>query len=88
MTGTTRNTSLDVGVDEGIRNWVTHHVDHVSNGLNEKLDIVTNIMRDIMLQLRYLVNDVNRLKGGEGSSRFSRMGKLEFPKFYGDDVQR
>ena len=24
---------------------------------------------------------------GEGSSRFSRMGKLEFPKFHGDDVQ-
>ncbi|GKG48472.1 hypothetical protein Tco_0510357, partial [Tanacetum coccineum] len=24
---------------------------------------------------------------GEGTSRFSRMGKLEFPKFYGDDVK-
>ncbi|GJS88835.1 hypothetical protein Tco_0771471 [Tanacetum coccineum] len=28
-----------------------------------------------------------RLKGREGSSRFSRMNKLEFLKFHGDDVQ-
>ncbi|GJX76509.1 hypothetical protein Tco_0323320 [Tanacetum coccineum] len=27
------------------------------------------------------------LKGNEGTSRFSRMGKLEFPKFYGEDVK-
>lgn len=26
-------------------------------------------------------------RSGEGTSRFSRMGKLEFPKFYGEDVQ-
>ncbi|GJW60269.1 hypothetical protein Tco_0109604 [Tanacetum coccineum] len=33
-----------------------------------------------------LVNDANRLKGGEKRSRFSRMSKLEFRKVYGDDV--
>nr|GEZ91320.1 hypothetical protein [Tanacetum cinerariifolium] len=35
----------------------------------------------------YLVADVTRLKNGEGASRFSRLGKPEFPKFYGDDVK-
>ncbi|GKC59522.1 putative mitochondrial protein, partial [Tanacetum coccineum] len=35
----------------------------------------------------FLVNDVTRLKNGEGSSRFSRLSKLEFPKFYGEDVK-
>ncbi|GKC98317.1 retrovirus-related pol polyprotein from transposon TNT 1-94, partial [Tanacetum coccineum] len=35
----------------------------------------------------YLVTDVTRLKNGEGASRFSRLGKLDFPKFYGDDVK-
>ncbi|GKB44027.1 gypsy/ty3 retroelement polyprotein [Tanacetum coccineum] len=34
-----------------------------------------------------MVTDVNRLKGNEGTRRFSRMGKLEFPKFYGEDVK-
>nr|GEX09355.1 hypothetical protein [Tanacetum cinerariifolium] len=28
-----------------------------------------------------------KLKGNEGTNRFSRLGKLEFPRFYGDDVQ-
>ncbi|GKD07422.1 hypothetical protein Tco_1187107 [Tanacetum coccineum] len=53
---TTRNTTLEGYIDEGVMNW-------------------------------YLVIDVNKLKGWrEGSGRFSRMTKLEFIKFYGDDV--
>ncbi|GJU24599.1 hypothetical protein Tco_1163220 [Tanacetum coccineum] len=65
-------------LDDGVRQWVTDHVDSVTLGINEKLD-------NMLLQFNYLVTDVNRLKGGEGSSRFSRMSKLEFPKFYGED---
>nr|GEX28714.1 putative reverse transcriptase domain-containing protein [Tanacetum cinerariifolium] len=37
--------------------------------------------------MHFLVNDVNILRGGEGTSRFSRLGKLEFPKFQRDDVK-
>ncbi|GJW41349.1 hypothetical protein Tco_0067194 [Tanacetum coccineum] len=73
----TRNTPATL--DDGVRQWVTDHVDSVTLGINEKLD-------NMLLQFNYLVTDVNRLKGGEGSSRFSRMSKLEFPKFYGEDV--
>nr|GEY25311.1 hypothetical protein [Tanacetum cinerariifolium] len=50
---------------------------------------MANSMREIMLKLDYLATDVNRIKGGEGSSnsRFSRMSKLEFPKFSREDVK-
>nr|GEY46347.1 hypothetical protein [Tanacetum cinerariifolium] len=33
------------------------------------------------------VTNVNRLKNGESPSRFNRLGKMEFPKLYGDDVK-
>ncbi|GJT55980.1 MAK10-like protein [Tanacetum coccineum] len=41
----------------------------------------------MMLQQQYMNGDINRLKNGEGSSRFSRLGKMEFLKFYGDYVK-
>nr|GEZ15600.1 hypothetical protein [Tanacetum cinerariifolium] len=74
----TRNTHATL--DDGVRQWVTDHVDNVTLGINEKLD-------NMLLQFNYLVTDVNRLKGGEGSSTFSRMSKLEFLKFYGEGIQ-
>lgn len=76
----TRNTSMEVPVDGSIKNWVIQHVD-------EKLDSMATNLNNVMTQIQYLVTDVNRLKTREGSSRFSRLGKLEFPKFSGDDVQ-
>ena len=76
----TRNSSLEPQIDETVKNWVTTHVDEKFNEINSRLT-------DLMTQMHFVVQDVNRMKGGEGSSRFSRMGKLEFPKFYGDDVQ-
>ncbi|GJU26096.1 putative mitochondrial protein [Tanacetum coccineum] len=82
-----RNNSLEVPTDAGVRQWVTDHVDSVSVGINEKLDTITTSVQHLLLLLKYIVNDVDILKGGEGSSRFSRMSKLEFSKFYGEDVQ-
>ncbi|GKC80909.1 reverse transcriptase [Tanacetum coccineum] len=83
----TRNSSVEVHIDDTIKNWVSGHVTQVSNGLNVKFDIVTSGLNDVMTQFHFLVADVNILKGNEGTSRFSRLGKLEFSKFYGDDVQ-
>ncbi|GJW82976.1 putative reverse transcriptase domain-containing protein [Tanacetum coccineum] len=50
---------------------------------------MANSIRDMMAKLDYLANDFNRLKGGEGSSngRFSRMSKLKFLKFSGEDMK-
>ncbi|GJV02742.1 reverse transcriptase [Tanacetum coccineum] len=78
----TRYTSLELQIDETVRNWVTSQVNDFIRSFNDKIDSLTNAFIEMVL-----VNDVNRLKSGEGSSRFSRMSKLEFPKFYGDDVK-
>ncbi|GKD63487.1 gypsy/ty3 retroelement polyprotein [Tanacetum coccineum] len=64
-----RNNSLEVPTDAGVRQWVTDHVNSVSVGINEKLDTITTSMQHLLLLLKYIVNDVNILEGGEGSSR-------------------
>ncbi|GKF84256.1 hypothetical protein Tco_0249154, partial [Tanacetum coccineum] len=85
----TQNTQLEPHVDDVIKNWVTDHVNQVSDGINAQFAQVTSSLGDVLTQLQYLVTYVNRLKEGRGkdTSRFSRLGKLEFPKFSGDDVQ-
>ncbi|GJZ35315.1 reverse transcriptase [Tanacetum coccineum] len=45
------------------------------------------MINELVVIQQFLVNDVNRLKNGEGSSRFSRMSKLEFIKFHREDVK-
>ncbi|GKG59534.1 hypothetical protein Tco_0605185, partial [Tanacetum coccineum] len=67
----TRNSSLEVPTDEATRNWVTNHVTSAINGLDERILLLTNSINDLMTQHQYVVADVNRLKNGEGSSRFS-----------------
>ncbi|GJW96549.1 probable serine/threonine-protein phosphatase 2A regulatory subunit B'' subunit TON2 [Tanacetum coccineum] len=76
----TRNSAIEPQVDETVRNWVTRQV-------NEKFDNLTNMINELAVTQQFLVNDVNRLKNGESSSRFGRMSKLEFPKFHGEDVK-
>ncbi|GJZ39353.1 putative mitochondrial protein [Tanacetum coccineum] len=68
-------------------NWVTDHVTQATNELNQRFDTINASLNDILSQLHFVVNDVNRIKGGEGTSRFGRMGKLEFLKFYREDVK-
>nr|GEY41843.1 hypothetical protein [Tanacetum cinerariifolium] len=83
----TRNSSLEVHVDKAIKNWVTEHVSCTVGCLNDMADRLATSIHELMLQQQYLVTDVNELKGGKGSSRFSRMSKLDFPKIHEDDVQ-
>ncbi|GJT56777.1 reverse transcriptase [Tanacetum coccineum] len=71
----TRNSGMEVHVDETTRNWVTNHVNSIVMPLNEKIDNLTNSVNQLLLQQQY----VNR---GEGSNKFSRLGKMEFPKFH------
>ncbi|GJS44599.1 hypothetical protein Tco_0594720 [Tanacetum coccineum] len=67
--------------------WVTDHVDGVSIGIIEQLAGVNTSIQDLLLKVQYIADGVGRLKGGEGSSRFSRMSKLEFLKFYEEYVK-
>ncbi|GJX93843.1 hypothetical protein Tco_0348429 [Tanacetum coccineum] len=55
-------------LSDPLQNWVIDHVTTVSTSLNEKLDLMANSLRDMMIKLDYLATDVNRLKGGEGNS--------------------
>nr|GFA10401.1 hypothetical protein [Tanacetum cinerariifolium] len=76
----TRTNAIEPQLDETVKNRVTTQ-------LNKKFDQLNNMMNEFVCTQQYLVTNVNRLKNGEGASRFTRIGKLEFPKFYGDDVK-
>ncbi|GKC84942.1 hypothetical protein Tco_1140659 [Tanacetum coccineum] len=68
----TRNLSVETHIDDSIKNWVTDQVIQATNELNQKIDTVNTCLNDILSQMHFLVNDVNRLRGGEGTSKFSR----------------
>ncbi|GKB86719.1 putative mitochondrial protein [Tanacetum coccineum] len=75
----TRNTALEVPIDANTRNWVENHVTSLITPLQEQLQNMSAQINQILIGQQYNSR-------GEGTSRFSRMSKLEFPKFYGDDT--
>ncbi|GKB19996.1 hypothetical protein Tco_0853919 [Tanacetum coccineum] len=81
------NSMQQLDLEAEVSKIVTGHVTQVTSEFNQKLETVNTILDGILSQMHFLVNDLARLNGGEGTSRFSRLGKLEFPKFHGDDVQ-
>nr|GEY17757.1 hypothetical protein [Tanacetum cinerariifolium] len=83
----TRNSSLEATINEATRNSVTNHVSSAIIGLDERMLLLTNSINNLMTQHQFVVADVNKLKNGKGTNRFSRLGKMEFPKFFGDDVK-
>ncbi|GJR37171.1 gypsy/ty3 retroelement polyprotein [Tanacetum coccineum] len=76
----TRTSSLEVQIDEATRNWVTNHVESVVCPLNERHEGIAASLAQLLVQQQY----ANR---GDGNSRFNRLGKIEFPKFHGEDVK-
>nr|GEV32684.1 zinc finger, CCHC-type [Tanacetum cinerariifolium] len=79
------NNAIEPHIDETVRNWITNQVNNSVTSLTHNIDSLTNVINEMVVTQHFLVNDVNRLKNGEGSSQFSRMSELEFPKFYGED---
>ena len=73
MVVTSRTSDTVTSSDDAMKLWVTEQLNNVITSFTERLD--TNQFQQ------------SRSGTGESSSRFSRMGKLEFPKFHGDDVQ-
>ncbi|XP_071726817.1 uncharacterized protein [Rutidosis leptorrhynchoides] len=61
-------------------------IDAMSGSLNHKVD-------DVVLQQQYLTTEVNKIKNGEinhqrgAGQQLTRLTKLDFPKFEGDDVK-
>lgn len=75
MVVTTRTSDTVANSDDAMKLWVTEQLKNVITSFTERLDTMVNQFQQ------------SRSGIGESSSRFSRMGKLEFPKFHGDDVQ-
>nr|GFA49346.1 hypothetical protein [Tanacetum cinerariifolium] len=61
----TRNLLVEPYVDDSIKNWVSDHVTQVTNEFNQKFDTVNTSLNDILSQLHFVVNYVNRLRRGE-----------------------
>nr|GEY27492.1 reverse transcriptase [Tanacetum cinerariifolium] len=49
---------------------------------------ILEVLVDVGVRKWYLQDHIGRSRSGEGSSGFSRISKLEFHKFSGDDVKR
>ena len=75
MVVTTRTSDTLTNGDDAMKLWVTEQLNNVITSFTERLDTMATQFQQ------------SRSGTGESSSRFSRMGKLEFPKFHGDDVQ-
>ncbi|GKA39869.1 hypothetical protein Tco_0732462 [Tanacetum coccineum] len=85
----TRNTGIEPVVEAHVQNWVTNQIDdHLARFRKE---ITVTIQNAIATTLSGLSMDTLR-RNGEGTSRgtqpqFTRMTKIEFPKFGGEDVR-
>nr|GFA35549.1 hypothetical protein [Tanacetum cinerariifolium] len=85
----TRNTSIEPIVEPLVENWVNNHIDAQLTRFREK--VIATIQNAIVVALSGPVGDAMR-RNDEGTSRgtqpqFTRMTKIEFPKFGGDDVR-
>ena len=58
-----------------------------ATNLEAQVQSLTNCFNTMMANFTVMSTEMLRMRSGEGSSRYSRMGKMEFPKFYGDDVK-
>ncbi|XP_071712436.1 uncharacterized protein [Rutidosis leptorrhynchoides] len=87
MVAATRNNAGGTGEDAGIEairasiEELTHAVTQVNGRINR-----------VIMQQQYLSDDVQRIRNGEGMNprghvQLTRLTKLEFPKFEGDDVR-
>lgn len=89
---TTRNdTELKEFMTDLIRSSV-EGLNYVVEANSRALLEVQNNINGILLQQQYLTEDVRKLKGDGNGSRggqlqYSRLAKVDFPKFSGDDVK-
>ncbi|GJV76968.1 retrotransposon-related protein [Tanacetum coccineum] len=85
----TRNTSLEPIVEPHVQNWVNTKIDEQLTRFREEFTVI--VQNTITAALSGSNGDVLR-RNGEGTSRgtqpqFTRMTKIEFPKFGGEDVR-
>nr|GEU95859.1 reverse transcriptase domain-containing protein [Tanacetum cinerariifolium] len=86
----TRNTSIEPIVEPHVQNWVSNQI--YTQLTRFKEEVTVTIQNAIVVALSGPAGDAIRCND-EGTSRgtqpqFTRMTKIEFPKFGGDDVRR
>ncbi|GJV37157.1 putative mitochondrial protein [Tanacetum coccineum] len=92
QTGTSGNT-----VNEELREMIGEMINASMRGMQESISQLNQSIQNLataqegfLVQQNYHTADINSLKNGEGTSRpmhYTRMTKLEFPKFSGDGVK-
>ncbi|GKB76333.1 retrotransposon-related protein [Tanacetum coccineum] len=92
QTGTSENT-----VNEELREMIGKMINASMRGMQESISQLNQSIQNLataqegfLVQQNYHTADINSLKNGEGTSRpmhYTRMTKLEFPKFSGDGVK-
>ncbi|GJV41659.1 kinase-like domain, phloem protein 2-like protein [Tanacetum coccineum] len=98
MVISTRQTDTSVNtVNEELREMIREMINASMRGMQESISQLNQSIQDLapaqegfLVQQNYHTTDINSLKNGEGTSRpmhYTRMTKLEFPKFSGDDVK-
>ncbi|GJX87224.1 retrotransposable element Tf2 [Tanacetum coccineum] len=85
----TRNNSLEPVVDAYVQSWVSQQI---TDGMNRVRDELTITIQESIAAALGGSSLENIRRTGEGTSRgnqpqFTRMTKLEFPKFGGEDVR-
>ncbi|GJU39029.1 hypothetical protein Tco_1191986 [Tanacetum coccineum] len=90
--GTSQNT-MNEEMREMIREMITTSLSGIQESiyqLNQTMHSFTSSQDGMLVQQNYHTTEINRLKNGEGTSKpmhYTRMTKLEFPKFSAEDVK-
>ncbi|GJY25678.1 reverse transcriptase domain-containing protein [Tanacetum coccineum] len=92
QTGTSQNT-MNEELREMIGEMITASLSGIQASivqLNQTMQSIVTSQEGILVQQNYHTTDINILKNEEGTSRpiqYTRMTKLEFPKFSGEDLK-
>lgn len=85
----TRNATAEENLKESVNVYVRFSM----ATFTETMESMNRILSDTLLQQRYLTNELQKNREGEGTShrgqqqQFGRLTRLEFPRFSRDDVK-
>ncbi|GKC03690.1 retrotransposon-related protein, partial [Tanacetum coccineum] len=98
VTSTRQNSTSQNTMNEELREIIREMITASFSGIQESISQLNQTMQPLassqdgmLVQQNYHTTEINRLKNGEATSRamhYTRMTKLEFPKFSGEDVKR
>ncbi|GKB84340.1 reverse transcriptase [Tanacetum coccineum] len=90
LTRTTNFVTTSTQMQDNLKKKVVRTLQESVKKLSQTVHTVTTNYETIYVSQQYLTNEIQRIRNGEESSRiqYSRMWKLEFPRFSGDDHKK